>query len=158
MKKRTRQPVIGIDPGKSCGIACIAESGVLGYWDCGDPVGERAEYLIASLYKVFAVESQYFGKNVKTLISLAVERGRWEQWAIERGMTTIYRVAPATWQAAILGRGSQKWDRKARKAGAIAYVKQRFGIDVLSDEADACCIAAYAQDCLLLGVEPGEQP
>lgn len=93
------------------------------------------------------IENVYCGANVKTAIDLAVLRGRLVQ-CLDGARIKWTLCAPSTWRKATIA-PPHKATRKQLKALAVAYVLNRYGVDVRDDVADAVCLAEWGRSLSL---------
>ena len=81
-------------------------------------------------------------KNVYSLIRLARVQGAMMEMCREMGIGMPDIVKPSTWREALHFKQGRT-ERKELKRQAQAFVKDKYGIDVCEDEADAICIGEY---------------
>lgn len=84
-----------------------------------------------------AFEGIQYQNNAETHKKLAYVQATLILWCYDKGIRYTI-IPPSAWRCE-LGGGFGK-TRKEQKARAIEYVKERFGTEVTSDEADAICI------------------
>lgn len=113
----------------------------------GDSVDEKISYLkhwvveYADKYNpdCFILEDIQYQNNQRTYKVLAELLGVLSNVYHENEVN--YRIVPpVTWKSKFNIKGRA---RKEQKENTIKYVKERFGLDVTNDEADAICIAMY---------------
>lgn len=81
-------------------------------------------------------------KNVYSLIRLARVQGAMMEMCREMGIGTLDIVKPSIWRESLHFKQGRT-ERKELKRQAQAFVKDKYGIDVCEDEADAICIGEY---------------
>ena len=106
---------------------------------------ERAADEVATFApSLVAIEEPFVRVNPATGLYLARLLGRWLQAFERRGLPTA-TVLASTWQPVVLGtRITTRTPSAMRKAAAVAWARERFGVDLPEDEADAAGIAAWA--------------
>ncbi len=77
--------------------------------------------------------------NYKTTITLAKVLGMIE-YVLDEHQIDYKVVAPGTWRSSC---GIKGRDRATQKKNAIARVKEKYGIEMKEDAAEAACIAEY---------------
>lgn len=152
------QPVVGIDPGKSGGIAILDENGSVVLAEKLRFLGKRKDsfldvhWLCSVLdgYKIVICEwSRPYGINGKlTWYSVG------EQHAVLRTVVKLlgsgfFRVPPKVWQS-MYGLDGLDYDDRKRKSTETA--SRRYSMEVTKDGvADALLIAGYARKRMLDG-------
>ena len=84
-----------------------------------------------------AFEGIQYQNNAETHKKLAYVQATLILWCYDKGIRYTI-IPPSAWRCELGGNFGK--NRKEQKAHAVEYVKDRFGIDVDSDEADAICI------------------
>ncbi len=149
--------VLAIDQAlKVSGYSTFSQEGLLLEWgkfaiDESLPIDARLvqfEDELSELYETHRFEHLVFEgiqyqNNAETFKKLAYVQSVIYIWCYKHGVA--YTVLPPSVWRCELGGGFGK-TRKEQKEKAIEYVRDRFGCDVSSDEADAICIgAAYTE-------------
>jgi Holliday junction resolvasome RuvABC endonuclease subunit len=92
---------------------------------------------------VVAVEEPFIHpRNPSTGLVLARLLGRWLQALEARGLTTV-TVPASMWQPGVLPGVTWATRSAERKAAAVAFARERFGVQATEDEADAIALAVY---------------
>lgn len=79
--------------------------------------------------------------NVKTYKTLAMIQAMVILWCTYHGIK-YYILSPSHWRKTLKERCGVEWGRKRneQKQSAIDFIKQKYNLDVGSDEADAICL------------------
>lgn len=144
------QYVIGIDPSAvEAGIAAVLLNPRMGLLDsrplskkdmnCTFWVGHITGTMEPHECVGGAIEGQFLGKSVKSLIALCRNAGRWQEALDVHGISVSW-IPPKTWIVRTLGRGLTS---EQVKAVSIQTVKMLYHIDVTEHEAAAIMIARY---------------
>jgi Holliday junction resolvasome RuvABC endonuclease subunit len=144
--------VVGLDSAEQTGFAVVVRTddgrellddhGTVTVHSAAD-VDATMEALALRRPDVVVVEEPFVHpRNPATGLTLARLLGRWLQAAEARGLTTL-TVPASMWQPGILPGVTQRTRSAARKQAARAFVRERFGLEVGEDEADAIAMAAY---------------
>ena len=81
--------------------------------------------------------------NVKTVIVLARLQGMLLGYAEAHGVK-VHIVQPSKWRKALNYAQGSKIKRAELKQQSLDYVKANLGLDLIEDEAEACCIGIAA--------------
>lgn len=148
--------VIGIDPSlRRTGWAYIAWRGATRYWVCGTFRGDDHDAATEVLARAAqsgvthaAIETVYLGRNFKTVTTLSEVIGSIKSWCWGAKIQTM--DAPAMkWKSAMLTMGGcLPQGRKEQKAASMKVARMLMASPANNDEADAVCIAAWAQRML----------
>lgn len=151
----TYRRVLAIDPATKTGWALVDADGrrvtkVIRTGIFSDPtpmnIDEFARKLTVPSVRpdVVVIEDQYFGRNIRTLISLTEDRTRFQHSFEVRGRRCV--LVPANdWQIGMLGKLiHHKSKRDERKRAAKWFVNKVYNLDLSTDEADALTLATYA--------------
>ena len=85
--------------------------------------------------------------SVSSAMGMGAARGRWEQELEAAGIRDVHLVEPRVWRKAVLGLGgSVKGD--SAKAAARLHARAVLGTEVSDDEAEALCMALWAERAL----------
>ncbi len=155
--------VIGIDPGTNhAGIAAVGMDAPLSLL-CNRPLSKKDMRCTAKIRRMVnsciphdcvsgAIEGQFLGLNVNSLIKLCRNAGRWQE-ALDVHSIPVEWVPPKTWIVRTLGRGLNS---EQVKKISIQTVKQLYGVTVTEHEAAAIMIARYhATELMRKGIQRG---
>lgn len=144
---------IGLDPGATSALATMVRDGDrllvrstvggINSWGLREVMAKGA---LATLleYDPVLVTEQPQGKPF-IVRGLAESIGRWLEVFERLGLpkSRVRRVAPTEWRKGLFGKGRFK-DRDTGKQFALDYVRERYGIEgVTDDEAEAVCLAEW---------------
>lgn len=153
--------VIGCDPGtKYIGFAIFNDKKLVDFGKLDASFDSVNNFFSENIVVktddfVFAVEHQYFSKNVNTLIKLVEVRTFLTTLAQIYLAPQIFVLPPQEWQTKYLGI-SAKQDRQSRKNTALFVASSVAGQKISDiDIADAICIADYARKTLIFNAERG---
>jgi hypothetical protein len=149
---------LGIDPGATSGYA-IGQSGprdrmtIVASAQGKDTAEHRRRAVIDALGRAggprklwIALEGvPYFG-TLRTAVGVGQRRGRWLHVLEEVGIPPSHVAGPEpqAWRAELFGAGV-RLESDAWKARAREYVARRWRLKAPSDEAEACCLLAWAR-------------
>ena len=144
---------VGIDPGRSGAIAVIAPDG---YWGVIDmPAADLSIYealrKICSSSCVVALEKQNHRGLYDKLSGSALTTFMSHYGALQMALAVLQvepmLVNPKTWQAALLG----PLVKGETKDAAMEYAQRNIPkLKIKKSQADAVCLALYAQQCAKL--------
>lgn len=111
---------------------------------------ERILYMITEIYALLdkykpqkiIIEDVYGGKDMYAFKMLSRFHGAMFGYALSHGIEIDFRL-PSNWRKAVdipLSDGKRKYKRDELKKLAVKKVKEKFGITVNNDMADAICI------------------
>lgn len=144
--------VLGLDSAERTGYAVVARDagrserlvrhGAMPARNAGDVDAAIAMLVDASPDLVAVEEPFVHPRNPSTGLALARLLGRWLQAFESRGFATV-TIPASMWQVAILPGVTQRTRSVERKAASVAFARERFGVDVTDDEADAIALATW---------------
>ena len=139
--------IIGIDPGKSGGIAWIYDNGLVNCRNCPDDVGQMAD-LIRSLQKnndkiICYLESVHaFPTDGRSsAFKFGMNFGMWQGILSSFNMKVVL-VSPQKWQKYL---GNLPKIKKERKNMIKQVASELSGLKATLKTADAICIAYYGK-------------
>jgi Holliday junction resolvasome RuvABC endonuclease subunit len=143
--------VVGIDSAELSGFAIVQRAGVderlIRHGVAAVRTAADVERVVADLVgtgpDVVAVEEPFIHpRNPATGLALARLLGRWLQVFEGRGLATV-TVPASMWQTAVLPGVTRRTRSAERKAAAQAFARERFGVEVTEDAADAIAMATW---------------
>ena len=113
-------------------------------------IGDRLAEFYNNLSKLFGNHNfdelafediQLQAGNVKTYKMLAMIQSMAILWCTTHGIK-YYILSPSHWRKILKEQYSVEWGRKReeQKQSAMNFIKQKYNLDVSSDEADAICL------------------
>lgn len=113
-------------------------------------IGDRLAEFYNNLSKLFGNHNfdelafediQLQAGNVKTYKMLAMIQAMAILWCTTHGIK-YYILSPSHWRKILKEQYSVEWGRKReeQKQSAMNFIKQKYNLDVSSDEADAICL------------------
>ena len=145
--------ILGIDSAELTGFAVVSRApdgterleqhGVLTIRAAADVELAVAELASANPDLVTVEEPFIHPKYPMTGLVLARLLGRWLQAFEARGFTTV-TIPASMWQPGVLPGITRQTRSAQRKAAAVAFARERFGVEVGEDAADAIALATFA--------------
>lgn len=143
--------VLGLDSAETTGYALVAREGgrerLLRYGTLQARTAADVEWAAAHLttdaVDLVAVEEPFIHPKMPgSGLALARLLGRWLQAFEARGLATT-TIPASMWQTRLLPGVFTRTRSADRKAAAIAFARDVFGVVVTADEADAIALAVY---------------